>query len=171
MKPSLPRAAAAAAATGPALRSAWFKIWTTLILWPAFLAGAGAAQNFAVDWHQIAGGGGTVIQSPYAVSGTGGQPASSLLAGGTYTIQGGFWAFAAGLPAAGAPILTIQSTPAGAVVLSWPAASIGFILQGSARLAPPEWTVVAALPSTDGLSRTAVSSPGSGLHFFRLMKP
>lgn len=171
MKQSPARATGAAAATGPAFGSAWFKLRIALILWPAILVGSGAAQNFAVDWHQISGGGGTLIQSPYAVSGTGGQPATGLLAGGTYMVQGGFWAFAASRPAASAPVLAIQRTLAGTVVLSWPAAAAGFVLQGSESLTSPEWTVVASFPSTDGLSRMAAPSPVSGLHFFRLMQP
>ncbi|HTJ00093.1 MAG TPA: hypothetical protein VL527_14525 [Dongiaceae bacterium] len=171
MKLSPPRATGTAAQPGPVTSSAGLKIWTTLILWPAALASLGMAGNVSVDWHQISGGGGTVTQSPYAVSGTVGQPATALLAGGTYTVQGGFWAFTASRPAASAPVLAIQSTLAGTVVLSWPAAAAGFVLQGSVSLAPPGWTEVPSLLSEDGLNRTVVLSPASGLHFFRLAKP
>lgn len=171
MKLSPSRAAGTATLPSPAHSSAGLKLWAVLILWPAALASLGTAGNFAVDWHQISGGGGTVTQSPDAVNGTVGQPATGLLAGGTYTVQGGFWAFAASRPAASAPVLAIQRTAAGTILLSWPVTTAGFVLQGSVSLTSPEWTVVASFPSTDGLSLMAAPSPVSGLHFFRLAKP
>lgn len=53
-------------------------------------------QDLAIDWHTIDGGGGTSTGGSYTLSGTIGQPDASAtaMAGGTYTLTGGFWAAA-----------------------------------------------------------------------------
>lgn len=58
-------------------------------------AQAAAQPSFTLDWHSIDGGGGmNSAGGGYAVSGTIGQPdasAAHALAGGDYTLTGGFW--------------------------------------------------------------------------------
>src|SRR3989442_1215290 len=49
------------------------------------------AQNFAIDWFTIDGGGGVSTGGVYSVSGTIGQPDAGVLSGGAYTVVGGFW--------------------------------------------------------------------------------
>ena len=62
-------------------------------LGPAF-APVARAQSYSLDWHKIAGGGGTSTGGVYAVSGTIGQhDAGGPMAGGNYSLTGGFWAF------------------------------------------------------------------------------
>ena len=54
-------------------------------------AGAARAQNFAIGWHTMAGGGGASTGATYSVTGTLGQPAAGIMAGGNYALAGGFW--------------------------------------------------------------------------------
>ena len=49
--------------------------------------------DYTLSWWTVDNGGGTSSGGTYAVNGTLGQPdAGSLLNGGQYGIQGGFWA-------------------------------------------------------------------------------
>ena len=52
-----------------------------------------SGQSYSIDWYKIAGGGGTSTNGQYAVTGTIGQPdAGGAMAGGNYSLTGGFWA-------------------------------------------------------------------------------
>ncbi|MCA9293240.1 MAG: hypothetical protein KDA20_05445 [Phycisphaerales bacterium] len=48
--------------------------------------------QYAIEHPTISAGGGALVTPTYAVVGTIGQPAAGSLAGGTYALQGGFWA-------------------------------------------------------------------------------
>jgi hypothetical protein len=59
-------------------------------------AAATLAQDYAIDWHTVDGGGETwSTGGTYEVGGTIGQPDAGALTGtgpgGTYTLTGGFW--------------------------------------------------------------------------------
>ncbi len=129
-----------------------------------------AAQNYSIDWHKIAGGGGTSTNGPYALSGTIGQPdAGATMSCGSYTLSGGFWSLIA-LQTPGAPDLSIFSTSSNAVVLSWPAPSTGFVLQQTPTLQQPNWTDVAATPVLVGSQNQVMISAPTGNRFYRLKK-
>lgn len=50
-------------------------------------------NGFDLSWSTIDGGGGTSTGDSFALAGTVGQSdASDAMTGGTYTLQGGFWA-------------------------------------------------------------------------------
>src|SRR5688572_22677455 len=70
------------------------------------------AQNFAIDWFTIDGGGGTSTGGAFAVSGTIGQPDASAqpLTGGNFSLMGGFWSLSA-VQTPGAPRLTVTLNP------------------------------------------------------------
>src|SRR4051794_16584509 len=68
------------------------------------------AQNYSVDWHTLAAGGGISSNGPLAIAGTIGQPAPGHSGGGRYVIEGGYWAFAAAVQVPGAPLLSIRLT-------------------------------------------------------------
>lgn len=56
---------------------------------PAMLA----AQPFDLSWHTIDGGGAmNSTDGTFSLSGTIGQPDAGVMAGGTFTLTGGFWA-------------------------------------------------------------------------------
>lgn len=137
----------------------------------AMIAGSVLAQNYAVDWHKVAAGGGASTNAQYAVNGTIGQPDTGHLAGGTYAMDGGFWAFAAAVQNPGAPLLTIRLTVTDSIAISWPSSSTGFVLQSSTHFAATNWTMVPLAPSDDGSTKTVIVTKASGYQFFRLAKP
>src|SRR4051812_10367145 len=91
------------------------------------------AQNYSVDWHKIAGGGGTGTAGSLSVSGTIGQPdASGVLTGGRFSLTGGFWSLSA-VQTPGSPLLTIFLSGTNTAIVAWPAPSGGFVLQESSN--------------------------------------
>jgi hypothetical protein len=125
------------------------------------------AQSYQIDWFTTSGGGGTSSGGNYSVSGTIGQPAAGPLAGGAYTLEGGFW----GISETG-PKLRIRRFGADSVLVSWPKLSTGFQLQQSPwpeSSAP--WGYVPDVPVTVGEEQQIILPASSGNHFFRLIKP
>lgn len=55
------------------------------------LTAAAGAGGFALDWHTVDGGGGTMSGGAFSLSGTAGQPDAGVMSGGSFTLQGGFW--------------------------------------------------------------------------------
>src|SRR5258708_15100322 len=101
------------------------------------------AQEYAIDWFTIDGGGGTSTGGVYAVSGTIGQPDAGLMRGGSYSLAGGLWGVIAAVQTPGAPLLTIALTPTNTVAVSWPSASSGFSLQQNTNsISSPMWSNV-----------------------------
>ncbi|HAO80151.1 MAG TPA: hypothetical protein DCQ92_14505 [Verrucomicrobia subdivision 3 bacterium] len=135
---------------------------TFLSLWVSFSAFAALAQ-YSIDWFTIAGGG-TSTGATYQVSGTIGQPdAGPTLSGGNYTIDGGFWAFAAVVQTPGAPLLTITYSGNQAIV-SWSPSVTGWTLQTNNNLATGTWGNYLGAVSNNRLT----NSPSQGNLFFRL---
>jgi hypothetical protein len=129
------------------------------------------AQSYSVDWHKIAGGGGTSTNSQYAVSGTIGQPDASLaMSGGQYSVTGGFWSLISVVQTAGLPNLVI-SYSGSTVTVSWPNTG-SFTLQQSENLAVPGgWTTSGYTVTTaNGTNSITLTSPVGNL-FFRLSSP
>jgi hypothetical protein len=55
-------------------------------------AGASAGGPYELSWSTIDGGGSTFSAGgPYTLGGTAGQPDPGVMAGGGYTLAGGFW--------------------------------------------------------------------------------
>ena len=50
------------------------------------------AQSYSIDWSTVDGGGGTSSGGQYTLACTIGQPDAGTLTGGTYVLDGGFWA-------------------------------------------------------------------------------
>src|ERR1017187_5354862 len=74
-------------------------------------AATALAQNYAVDWYKISGGGGTSTGGVYSVSGTIGQTdASGAMTGGNYSVTGGFWSLIALVQSTTGPALSIAHT-------------------------------------------------------------
>ncbi len=59
------------------------------------IAGAARADVYDCNWYTFDCGGGTSASAAYTVAGTMGQPDAGTMAGGTYSLQGGFWVAAA----------------------------------------------------------------------------
>jgi hypothetical protein len=135
------------------------------------------AQTYDISWHVIAGGGGTSSATSngttYSVSGTIGQPATSTLSGGPYSLTGGFWGIIATVQMPGSPLLSILNATGHNVVLAWPAASTGFMLQQTSTLTPTSWTTVStnSFPVIVNNGTNTVTLPVSGNQYFRLVNP
>jgi hypothetical protein len=132
---------------------------------------SGAAQSFSIDWFKVAGGGGVSTGGAYTVSGTIGQhDAGSTLAGGGYTLTGGFWALFA-LQSAGAPTLTIFRTSTNTVVVSWQSPSTGWRLQQNSVVNGGTWTTPSETVVDTGTTKFIVVNPPTGNRFYRLSNP
>ena len=133
------------------------------ILLPLAFSLPALGQSYSIDWHKIAGGGGTSTGGVFTVTGTIGQPdASGAMTGPGYSLTGGFWSLYA-VQTPGAPLLTITYIGNQAVV-SWSPSVTGWILQTNANLATPTWgnylgTVV---------NNSITNAPPRGNVFFRL---
>jgi hypothetical protein len=136
----------------------------------------GFAQQYSINWHKVAGGGGTSSgtngASVYSVSGTAGQPdAGGAMTGGGYSLTGGFWSFIALIQTPGAPTLTISES-ANSVIVSWPNTP-NFTLQQSGNLAAsPVWAPSGFTVATNasGTNSVTITTPTGNL-FFRLANP
>ena len=129
------------------------------------------AQSYSVDWHKIAGGGGTSTNSQYAVTGTIGQPdASGAMSSGQYSVSGGFWSLINVVQTAGLPNLFIAYAGSN-VIVSWPNTG-SYTLQQSANLAVPGgWTTSGyTITTANGTNSISITSPTGNL-FFRLSSP
>ena len=127
-----------------------------------------SAQSYTIDWYKIAGGGGTSTGATYQVTGTIGQPdASGAMAGGNYSLTGGFWSLISVVQTLGAPALTITHT-GNTVKVLWPYPSTGWTLQQNSNLAvPANWSASGGV-SNDGVNNyITITSPAGNL-FFRL---
>jgi hypothetical protein len=130
-----------------------------------------AAQNYAINWFTIDGGGGTSTGGAYSISGTIGQPDAGEMRGGNYTLVGGFWGVAAAVQTEGAPYLYVTNS-GGTVIVSW-AKVDGFVLDQATTLAssPVSWSQV-AFPYQTNATQIYITVPSLvGNRFYRLRKP
>jgi hypothetical protein len=127
------------------------------------------AQSYSIDWHQVAGGGGTSTSGTYSITGTIGQPdAGVTLTGGGYSLVGGFWSLVSAVQTTGGPTLFISYTGDN-VTVYWQAQN-GWILQENPNLnAPAGWTNSLELVTVNGVSFHSVAN-ASGALFFRLKR-
>jgi hypothetical protein len=94
------------------------------------LGGPNLQAQYSIDWHTIDGGGGTSSGGAFSLSGTVGQPdAGPVMANGSFSITGGFWAVTTAVQTPGAPTLSISPATAGHVIISWIPDTPGFVLQ------------------------------------------
>jgi len=139
----------------------------TLLIIPLLLAASAVhSQQYSIDWHKIAGGGGTSTNGQYSITGTIGQhDAGTPMTGGNYSLTGGFWSLIA-VQTPGAPLLTITAS-GNQVIVSWPLPSTGFTLQTNNNLNPANWGNYGGTVNNN----SATISPPNGNLFFRLTHP
>jgi hypothetical protein len=132
-----------------------------------------AAEQYAIEWYKIAGGGG--MQSTggvYSLSGTIGQADAGRVASTNdyYRLEGGFWGIA--VQQAGFPSLLISQQDTNAV-LSWVTPETGFIVQFTTNLTPATvWIDLGPATSTNGTTNAvAVPFDDAVRAFFRLRRP
>ena len=143
---------------------------TLILAVVALVQGQAFAQNYAIDWYTIDGGGGTSTGGVYAVSGTIGQPDAGTMSGGQYTLSGGFWSVVSAVQMPGAPFLSVFLTSTNSVVVSWPAGVSGFVLQQNPDVGTANWKNVSQVPADVGTNKVVVVKPPVGNLFFRLAK-
>jgi hypothetical protein len=142
------------------------KTFTVLLL-----ALTGHAQNYTIDWHKIAGGGGTSTNGQYSLSGTIGQhDAGGPMNGPGFTLSGGFWTVYA-VQSQGAPLVRIKMTGANAVMVYWPSPSTGFNLQVNTDLSPSNWNAPSETVNDDGTNKYILITAPIGKAFYRLKSP
>jgi len=132
-----------------------------------FLTSSARAQQYSIDRHTIGGGGGTSTSGVYSVSGTIGQPdAGGPMAGGTYSLTGGFWALPIGMPTPGSPTILILRGAPGLATISWSPAIPGFVLQFNDNLSTTNWT-----DAPSGAANPATVPATVPAKFYRLRSP
>ena len=129
------------------------------------------AQTYSIDWYKIAGGG-TSTNGQYSLSGTIGQPDAGLaMAGGNYSLTGGFWSLISAVQTPGAPLLKITRSGT-SVIVSWPSPATGWKLQQNSNgLETADWSDVTDTLQDDGTTKTVTVNPPAGNRFYRLFKP
>ena len=128
------------------------------------------AQSYSIDWYKVAGGGGTSTGGVYAVSGTVGQhDAGGPMAGGNYSLTGGFWALISVSQTPGAPTLYISHS-SNSVTVYWQNVS-GWSLHQNGNLAlPGGWSASSGVTTSNGTNYLTITPPTGNL-FFRLSQP
>jgi hypothetical protein len=141
------------------------------ILALVLLALSGRAQTYSIDWHKIAGGGGTGTNGQYSLSGTVGQhDAGGPMNGPGLSLSGGFWTvFAEQSP--GAPLVSIKMTDANTVKVYWPSPSPGFHLQVSTDLSSSNWNDPSETVNDDGTNKYILITGPVGNAYYRLKSP
>jgi len=145
------------------------RIWRRFAALLAFLAITICvrAQIYSIAWYKIAGGGGTSTNGQYSLSGTIGQhDAGGAMAGGNYSLTGGFWSLIAVVQTPGAPLLTITYAGNQAVV-SWPLPSTGWTLQTNSQVGTTPWGNYTG----PVVNNSVTNAPPKGNLFFRLTHP
>ena len=130
------------------------------------------AQNYSIDWHKIAGGGGTSSNGNYSVSGTIGQPDASLqpMNGGNYSLTGGFWSLISVVQTPGAPTLYISHAGNTVTVYWQDVAGWNLIQSGDLTTPIASWPASGGVTTSNGTNYLNVVNP-SGNRFFRLKNP
>ena len=137
-----------------------------LLLLPAFCP-CPWAQSYSIDWHKIAGGGGTSTNGRFLLSGTIGQhDAGPTMTNGQFSVVGGFWVLPQAVQTEGAPTLIIAPAAPGFATISWAPSTAGFVLQETWSLSSPNWT-----NSPSGSTNPITVSTDAAAKFFRLGKP
>ena len=142
-----------------------------ILLLSLLIPAAGFSQQYAIDWHKIAGGGGTSTGAVYSVSGTIGQADAGRMSGGNFSLEGGFWGIVAAIQTPGSPLLRIALTGSNTILVAWPAPATGFVLQQSSGLGNPNWQDATNVPIVAGGERQVVVPASGGSRFFRLRYP
>ena len=128
---------------------------------------AATAQDYAINWFTIDGGGGESVGGGYSLHGTIGQPDAGAMNGTGFSISGGFWTQIA--PATAIPSLRIARMGPNTII-AWPNPSTGFQLQESPTLIEM-WSNVSDVPAVMGDEKQVMVPATMGGRFYRLRKP
>ena len=139
------------------------------VLVAAFCLPVGA-QQYSIDWYNVAGGGGTSTGGNYGVSGTIGQhDAAGPMTGGNYSLTGGFWALISVVQTPGAPTLYISHS-GNTVTIYWQAVSDWTLHQKSDLTNTNGWALNTSWTTSNVTNYLNITAPTGNL-FFRLSNP
>jgi hypothetical protein len=137
----------------------------------ALLVATAAAQDYAIDWFKVAGGGGTSSGGAFTLTGTIGQAdAAPPVSGGAFVLSGGFWGGVVAVQAEGAPALVVARNQNGSVTVSWPSPSTGWSLQRSDALSEGGWGPAPETVADDGAQKSVTVVSTVGFKFYRLAR-
>jgi hypothetical protein len=127
-----------------------------LLLAGCLFTALAVAQNYRIDWYSID------------------QPDAGTLAGGNYTLTGGFMSVVTAIQTPGGPQLRVTRS-GGNVIISWPDPSTDFVLQEAGALANPStstlWNNYSGSVTTSGGEKRVTLPAPAGNKYFRLRKP
>ena len=159
-----------AAARHSCRRNGGMALAICFFLLPLAFGTRASGQSYSIDWYKVSGGGGGSIGATYQISGLIGQPdAGGAMAGGNYSLTGGFWSLIA-VQTLGAPLLTITQS-GNTVKVLWPYPSTGWTLQQNASLSSVNGWAASGMASNDGVNNYITVSPPTENLFFRLQHP
>ena len=134
-----------------------------------FCVGA-CGQTYSIGWYRIAGGGGTSSGGAYEITGTIGQEeAGGPMAGGNYSLAGGFWAVIAVVQMPGAPVLYVSHS-GGMVEVSWRNVAGWTLQQNNDVVNTGGWAASSGWTTTNGTNHLNIAMRAGNL-FFRLAGP
>jgi hypothetical protein len=141
-----------------------------ILLWLLLVPMISSAQSYSINWHKVAGGGGTSTIGQYALSGTIGQhDASGPMTAGPYSITAGFWALISVVQTAGAPPLYIARSSS-TVTVFWQNVPGWTLYQNSNLVQSAGWSGSSGITTSSGTNYLNLTSPNGNL-FFRLQNP
>lgn len=144
------------------LRAVWAPVFVLVLAMTSF----SACAQYAINWWSIDGGGGVSTGGVYRVQGAIGQADSAAMIGGTYVLQGGFWAGGSLPVVSNPPTLSVVRVSPDQIRISWAPEAAGFVLQETTSLSAAGWT-----QSPSGNTNPVVVSTGRKAVFYRLVKP
>ena len=146
--------------------------WLLLLMgWAILVPPLALAQSLTVDRFVLSGGGGTSTNGAFSVTGTIGQPDSGAkLAGGNYSVEGGFWSVAVVVQTPGAPLLSLTHLrDSGILFFSWLVTPENYSLESTPLLGPSgAWTPVSASVQEGSQYRSISLPQQSGQRYYRL---
>lgn len=154
-----------------ALQAVRFKVPIQFVLLPFFATALSInAQSYSMNWHKIAGGGGSSAGGTYQASGTVGQPdATVATTGSSYSMTGGFWSLVSVIQTAGMPALYITSS-GNMVTVFWQNVPGCTLQQNDDVSAPAGWGSCGySCTTSNGTNYVNITNPTGNL-FFRLRK-
>ena len=145
------------------------KISLSMLLWLAVFNLR--AQTYSIDWYKVAGGGGTSTGGVYSVSGTIGQhDAGGPMAGGNYSLTGGFWALIQVVQTPGAPTLYVSHSGNTVTVYWQDVAGWNLIQSGNLTTPVGSWSASSRPTLSNGTNYVSFVNQTGNL-FFRLNQP
>lgn len=120
------------------------------------------AAELRLDSLTVDGGCGVSRGKSFTLIGTTGQSEAGLHSAGALKLEGGFWHGVSVVQTPGAPKLRVQLVADGRILLAWPVAVTGFVVEQCTDLTAATWSPTPR-PVADTASEHTVTIPASGI--------